>query len=254
MTITNQTAVIEGDKKMNSNRQTTIKGTKMKITASTLFRLAGLSAMAAGIIFVVVQMIHPPELLSSVTTSTWAIVHYMSVAMCLLGMIGLAGIYIRQVKEAGWLGLTGYVLYSLFLAFTMAFVFAEAFISPMLATVSPKFVEGLLGVVSSTASEINLGAIPTIYLLTGLLFMLGGVLFGTATFRAGILPRWAGVMLAIGTMLPVVLPHDLVRLAAVPVGLGLAWLGYALLSERPEKASESLPSTASPQLRQAGVK
>jgi hypothetical protein len=28
--------------------------------------------------------------------------------------------------------------------------------------------------------------------------MLGGVLFGIATFRAGILPRWAGGLLAIG--------------------------------------------------------
>ena len=33
----------------------------MKITASSLIRWAGLSAMAAGIIFVVIQLIHPPD-------------------------------------------------------------------------------------------------------------------------------------------------------------------------------------------------
>jgi hypothetical protein len=41
----------------------------MKITASSLIRWAGLSAMAAGITFVVVQPIHPPDALSSVTTT-----------------------------------------------------------------------------------------------------------------------------------------------------------------------------------------
>ncbi len=65
--------------------------------------------------------------------------------------------------------------------------------------------------------------------------MLGGLLFGIATFRAGILPRWAGVLLALGTVLAPVaglLPYASQPKIAVPVGLALAWLGYALWSER----------------------
>ena len=34
------------------------------------------------------------------------------------------------------------------------------------------------------------------------------------------------------------LPHELERLAAVPIGVGLAWLGYALWSERRAHALE----------------
>src|SRR5687768_12205819 len=117
------------------------KENKMKVTPSNLIRGAGLSAMVAGIIFVVVQMIHPPETLSSVTSSAWAIVHFMTIAMCLFGLVGITGIYVRQAKEVGWMGLIGYLLFSLFLAITMAFVFVEAFISPLLVTESPKFVE-----------------------------------------------------------------------------------------------------------------
>jgi hypothetical protein len=49
----------------------------------------------------------------------------------------------------------------------MAFQFTEAFISPLLATAAPKFVEGFLRVASGHASEINLGALPTVYNLTG---------------------------------------------------------------------------------------
>jgi len=86
--------------------------------------------------------------------------------------------------------------------------------------------------------------------------MLGGVMFGIATFRAGILSRWAAILLAVGaavTPLAALLPHALQRFAAVPVGLAIAWLGYALLTERREPASEPCPDLGSPQLSQTGA-
>src|SRR5512144_269442 len=116
----------------------------MKITASNLIRWAGLATMSSGILFIVIQMIHPLDVLSSVTIAPWAIAHYVGVAMCFLGLLGMAGLYARQVESAGWLGLVGYLLLSLFYALTLAFQFAEAFISPLLVTTAPKFVEGLL--------------------------------------------------------------------------------------------------------------
>ena len=187
---------------MNSNRKTAVikgnnKESKMKITTSNLIRWAGLSAMVAGIIFAGIQPIHPADILSSVTTSAWAIVHSLTTAMCLFGLLGIAGIYARQVEEAGWLGLAGYLLFSLFYALTTGFTFAEAFILPLLATESPKFVEGFLGIVNGSAGEMNLGALAAVYTLVGVLYMLGGLLFGIATFRAGILPRWAAGLLAV---------------------------------------------------------
>ncbi len=225
----------------------------MKITASNLIRWVGLSAVVGGFLFVAIQPIHPPEILSSVTTSTWAIVHYVGLAMCFLILLGITGIYARQVKEAGWLGLTGFLLFGLMWFLTAAMQFAEAFILPLVATDAPKYVEGFLGVTSGSPSEVSLGILPAVYSLTSVLYLLGGVLFGIATFRAGVLPRWAGGGLAVGTVAPLalslLLPHEFIRLAAVPTGIALALLGYALWSDRREKVSGVLPRRLSPQLR-----
>jgi hypothetical protein len=215
----------------------------MKVTASNLIRWAGLAAMGAGTLYIAVQMIHPLDVFSSVTTARWAIFHYLSIVMDILAMLGITGLYARQVEKSGWLGLAGYLLFSGFWAFSVALHFIEAFISPVVANVAPKFVEGLLGMVAGHASEINLGALPTVYgLLIGVVgYVLGGLLFGIATFRARVLSRWAGGLLAIGTLLPVLLSsvvhHPFDRLFAVPVGLALIWLGYSLFSERREQVS-----------------
>src|SRR5206468_2411002 len=77
-----------------------IKESKMKTTASNLIRWAGLSAVLGGSLFVVMQPIHPPDTLSAVTTGAWATVHYLGVAMCLLNLLGITGIYARQAQQA----------------------------------------------------------------------------------------------------------------------------------------------------------
>jgi hypothetical protein len=224
----------------------------MKITASSLIRWAGLSAMAAGIIFAGIQPIHPPDVLSSVTTSAWAIITTLKTVMCLLFLIGITGLYARQVERAGWLGLAGFLLLTLSWWLQTAFVFAEAYILPPLATTAPKFVDGTLGTLAAgRASEVNLGALPALYNLgVGIPYMLGGLLFGIATLRAGILPRWPAGLLAVAAVLTpaaALLPHAIQRLAAIPVGIALAWLGYALWSER--RASDPVRGRGSPQLR-----
>lgn len=225
----------------------------MQITASKLIRWTGLSAIVAGIIFAGIQPIHPPDELSSVTTGAWAIITPLKTAMCLLFLLSWTGLYARQVKETGWPGLIGFLMLSLSWALQTAFVFAETFIIPPLAATTPKFVDGFLGIAAGHGSEVSLGALPTLYALVGILYMLGGLVFGIAIFRAGILPRWAAGLLAVASALTpaaALLPHQIQRLAAVPVGVALIWLGYALWSERRTQASQSSPDRVSPQLHQ----
>jgi hypothetical protein len=249
MSISRQTGIREGGKLADTNRKTAIKESNMKISASNLIRWAGLAAMVAGIFYVVLGLFHPLNVLSSVTTTRWEIVHILASAMSFFGLFGMVGLYARQADKSGWLGLAGFVLFSLWLALVLGFTFVETFILPPLATVAPKFVEGFLGIFTGSASEINFGILPTLWTLSGPLYILGGLLFGIATFRAGILPRWAGGLLAFGTALAplaALLPPELEAKIAVPVGLALAWMGYALWAERRAPASQSVPGGARP--------
>ena len=226
----------------------------MKTTTSNLIRWAGLPAVVGGLIFA--ARIHPPDTLASVTTSEWFIVHAVGVAMCFLIMVGIAGIYARQAKEAGWLGLAGLILLEVMWMLTAAFQFAEALILPLLATEAPSFVEGFVGISSGATSGANVGALPTVFSIASVFYLLGGVLLGTATFRARVLPRLAGAALAVGTVAPIafsLLPHEFIRVAAVPFGLALAWLGYALWSGPSTRASRAAPAQRGVQLSQAAA-
>ncbi len=204
-------------------------------SSANLIRLAGLSALLGGTCYLFVGVFHPPNVPASVSTTRWAVVHVVACAMCFFSLLGITGIYARQAKRAGWLGLAGYLLLSLWFTLIMGFSFVEAFILPRLTTSQPEFVAGWFGMLVGPATKVDLGVLPTVWTLTAPLYMLGGLLFGISIFRVGILPRWAGVLLAVGTVLAPIaalLPNAWQPKTAIPVGVALAWLGYALWSER----------------------
>jgi len=149
--------------------------------------------------------------------------------------------YARQVRAAGWFGLVGFLLLALWFVLVTGFTFFEACILPLLATDSPKFAESFLGIFTGSVGETSVGALATLWTLLGVVYILGGLLFGIGTFRAGVLSRWAGALLGLGAVASPafgLLPQSFAPLAAVPVGLGLAWLGYSLWSERLEPGTQ----------------
>ena len=213
----------------------------MKPTAANVIRWSGLSALAAGVIFAAIQPIHPPDVLASVTTGTWAIITSVKLAMCFFFLLGIAGLYARQVEESGWLGLAGYLLFSLSWALQIGFVFAEPLFLPVLATVAPQFVVSYLGVVNGSPGTLNIGALVPLYAAVGILYMLGGLVFGIAMYRAKVLPRLPAALLSVVAVLTPaawLVPHAVQRVVAgMPMGIVMAWLGYALWADRREPAS-----------------
>lgn len=229
---------------MNSKGKTAIKERKSRISAAALSRLSGFSASLAGLGIVVMGMFHPANEAAYVTTPTWIIVHIFATSLGFFGVLGLAGLYARQVEKAGWLGMIGFLVFSAWMALVGMFSFIEAALLPQLASEFPPFVTGFVGMLNSIPSPVNLGALPTLWNISTPMLIVGSVLFAIATFRANILPRWASGLLALGTvMIPVgaLVPTELqAKIILIPMGLGLAWMGAALLAERREKPAAAL--------------
>lgn len=231
---------------MNTQHQIAMKEHDMQPTNSNLIRWAGIAAMLAGAIFVGIQPIHPADALASVTTSLWAVITPLKTAMCMLFLLSITGLYARQAARAGWLGLAGFLMLTLSWALQLTFIFAEAFILPVLAPVAPTFVESFFSILNGSTSQIALGALPALYTLVGIMYIFGGLVFGIATLRARVMPRWAAGLLVVAaaiTPAAALIPHPLNRVLAVPTGIAFVCLGYALWSER--RANTTMPVSGS---------
>jgi len=215
----------------------------MKVTTTGLIRATGIAAMLAGALFVLVQIIHPAETVEAVAGSGWVPVHYLTIAMLTLFTIGVTGIYARQVERAGWIGLVGFVALSFGLLLNMGGAFIEAFVEPLLAVSNPDFVEAFNAMVMGTPYDYDLGALPMMWSAGSAGFMAGTLVLGIATLRAGVLSRWGAAVFAFGLVigLPVASLIGNVRLAAVPISIGLIWLGYSVWADGRKDAT---PATA----------
>ena len=229
----------------------------MKITTPNLIRAAGLSAVVAGAIFAAILPIYPPDVLASVNTRSFLIITSVKTVMSIFGLLGITGLYARQVEKTGWLGLAGYLLLTTFFAVQMCISFIDPTILPLLTSVAPGFVESALAMRIGAAGSMNLGALSTVYSLASVLYLLGLLLFGIAIFRARILPRWAAALLAVSGPLAGImfrlLPQQLDQLTAIPTGIALAWLGFALFFERRKPVSEALPGMVTPLANQTAA-
>ena len=205
--------------------------TNQVITPDSLIRATGPFAILAGLIFAGIQPIHPPDFVASVTTTPWAAILTLKFAMCLFFLVGTTGLYLRQMPRAGWLGLVAFALFAAAWWLQASYVFTELFVLPPLAAVSPELVDSFLSIVNQHPATLDIGQFGTVYNVLGLLYLLGGILLGVATLRAGVLPRIPSILLAAAALVTpaaALLPHEFQRYAAIPMGIAFVWLGLAL--------------------------
>ena len=136
----------------------------------------------------------------------------------ILLLLSLPGVYARQADASGWLGLVGHAL--LQTGILMLVVLAA---TPLLY---PSF---------KTPTGDNL-----LVFLLGIALTLGLLLTGLATIRAGVFPRWAGLLLLAATagfffdffvaeFLPPMAGQLGSALFGVILALALAWIGLDLM-------------------------
>lgn len=220
----------------------------MTITTTMLTRTAGLCAVVAGALFIGVQINHPPVDLALVTTGEWAVRQSMKVAMTVLALAGITGMYLSQARKMGVLGLVGYVILSVGYLAMLSLEVVGLVVLPAIAGSAPGYVSDVLAVATGGAASGDIGLLPALNLVVGICYLVGGLVFGIALFRAGVLARWAAVMLAAATTATAaipLLPQVNQRLFAVPTGVALIGLGYSLWREHRTRDTSAAERDAS---------
>jgi hypothetical protein len=190
-----------------------------RVSPMALIRRSGLLAIAGGAYLVVLPFVHP----ESPQSAAWVPVHLVYFAALAVIQLALVGIFAYQIQRAGRLGLAGFL--------TAFFGTAMALLEGREHLFSHDFGQG------TPAGLWQL-------LATAFVFSIGYVLLGVAVARAGMLPRGAGVLLAVGAPLVAFAPpigvQAVIIIGHTLFGVGLAWSGYALFAE--DKAPPADPN------------
>jgi hypothetical protein len=218
----------------------------MTITPSTLFRAAGAAGAAAGLLFIGINIGHPHLDGTSITSTEVVVRNSLKVLMAALALAGITGMYLQQVTRTGVLGLVGYLTFSVGYLTILGTTFVAAFILPSIADTDPGYVSDLIATATGGSPAGDIGAMSVVNAVSGLTYLGGGLLFGIALFRSGVLARWAAALLAAASVASVALvvrPDDYYRVLAYPNGVAMAGLGYSLwrLAGRTADATASAP-------------
>jgi hypothetical protein len=142
---------------------------------------------------------------------------------------GLPGMYARQATRAGWLGFIGFILvfFGLLVA-GVGFGFISAIVIPWMTTHAPELIAGEIPPL-----------LEAFVVVAVLMVVIGSIPLGLVTMRAGVLPRWMGLLLIVSGVAGILdlaplspfMKNLVATLSGVLFFLGLMWAGYALLTE-----------------------
>lgn len=231
----------------------------MTVSTTRLGQAAGIAAAVAGLIFILVQVNHPAMEVASATTTEWVGRSTAKAVMSVLALAGITGMYLRQSRQSGILGLAAYLLFSLGYFVMFGVEFLAAFVFPTVAHTAPGYVNDVIVAAAGGTPSGDIGLVQGVFVASAAGYVGGGLLFGIATFRAGVLARWAAVLLAVGTVSTLalsVLPKSFNRPLAVPTGIALIGLGTSLWSDQRRRATSTATTiaTAAAPREQASVR
>jgi hypothetical protein len=230
----------------------------MTITTTSLFRGAAVAAVAAGLVFIGVQINHPHLDTTSVTTTEMAVRGSLKLLMAVLALAGITGMYLRQVRQTGVLGLIGYLLFAIGYLLIFSTTLVSAYVLPSVTQTDPRYVTDFITAARGGTAAGDLGLLQLVFYIQSVAYLAGGLVFGIALFRARVLARWAALLLAFSGLVTIalaVLPDAFYRLLAYPNGIAMIGLGVSLwLTTRTAGVDPTPISTAtSPQVTAAGA-
>lgn len=164
------------------------------MSSATLFRLSGWSLLLGGLLSIIYLFMHPEsDRLAYYGDPMTALSHLVGFVSVLLILLGLPGLYARQAERAGILGLVS----TLLIFFSLAMLDGthnaiDSTVTPALATIQDA--GPLLAERGPLEEAMQSGMQGTLVSVGGPMLLLGLVLLGVATIRAGVLTRWVGAL------------------------------------------------------------
>ena len=168
--------------------------------------------------------------------SFWIATQSLRMGLALVAMfallVALTGLYARQASATGKLGLVGYLTASLGTLLVAGNWWYEAFIGPVLRQQAPELLS------TGISGSILIGAA-----LTGVIFAAGWVMFAVATFRAGIAPRGAAILMILAGFVGILAQISPFQ---IPLALAVGWMGLWLVrsSGREDQPASSQDAVA----------
>jgi len=196
---------------------------KLQVWGGVLTAFVGALLVLFGVLPVIMLPTSEP-LIEWVLDADWSLLNGLALIMTVLTPLALVSLYFRQVEESGRLGFVGFVMAFIGAVLFSSVQFDEALLWRILAREAPALLD-------LTGPMFTSPGFSMIYLLMGVLYILGFVLFGIATIRGGVFPRAAAVLLIIGVPLfagGFFLPQLLRTVGAVLAGVGLVWMGLSM--------------------------
>jgi hypothetical protein len=202
------------------------------MSTKTFYRFSGVVLLIGGGLAIIGQLL---LIQTDPGTPLWIPGTWLALAGTLLVILGLPGLYFKQVDRAGLLGMIGFVVSFVGFLFLVGIQTFDAFVSPTLAANTAT---------KSMADTAAFLPLLTFELLCGLLLIVGPLLFGIATIRAGVLQRWAAIILIVGSVasLVTVALHSWNEISAAILYLAFACFGFVLLSKQDAPEIVSSPS------------
>ena len=193
---------------------------KLQVWGGRLTAVVGVFLILFGILPILLLPTSEP-LIEWVLDPDWASLNGLALIMTVLTPLALVILYSKQVKESGKTG---------FLGFLMAFIGSVLFSSVQFdeALLWRIFAEEAPALLDTSGPMFKDPGFSTIYLIMGVLYILGFILFGIATMRGGVFPRIAAVLLILGVPLfasGMFLPQFIRTIGAILAGAGLIWMG-----------------------------
>lgn len=219
----------------------------MTVTPTTLTRAAAAAAIGAGVLFIGVQAGHPHLDATSIATTEVVVRNALKALMAGLALVGVGGVYLSQVRRTGVLGLVGAVLLGVGYLGILATSVVAAAVLPTLAATDPAYVTDVIAATTGGVVAGDIGGLGAVIAAQGAAYLAGGLVLGIALVRAGVLARWASVLLAVGGVVTVVLssmPDAFYRLLALPNGIAMIGLGWSLWRLTRRVATAAVPTTA----------